>query len=124
MIDWNKPIETVDGRKASILCSYPGLERTGPKIIHVLNKGQSLYGYGDVFIVNEQGYRCDDRAIYSKRQEPFIRNAPVKREGWVRVINNNGLPFMPGDVVFSEKASAEAACQKLGGMPAFVTWEE
>lgn len=115
MINWDKPIETVDGRKARLV------EADIEKLQHI------VYVYGksdDVFLVNDEGYRCDDRAIYSKRQEPFIRNARVKLEGWARVINNGGLPVMSGDVVFSEKASAEAACQRLGGMPAFVTWEE
>ncbi len=116
MIDWNKRLETVDGHQAR----YISQMATGV-IVYVLG-GQGRCG--DVFLVNDEGYRCDDRAIYSKRQEPFIRNARVKREGWARVINNNGLPFMPGDIVFSDKASAEAACQRLGGMPAFVTWDE
>ena len=123
MIDWNKPIETVDGRKAAILCSYPGLERTGSKIIHVLNKGQSLYGYGDVFIVNEQGYRCDDRSVFSGRKEPFIRNAPVKREGWCRMFRERGKLIVDCDVVYSTKESAEAACRRHGGDPAFMAWE-
>ena len=78
--------------------------------------------FGDVFLVDEKGFRCDDSAPEEPMQ--IIRNAPVKREGWARVISNNGLPLMAGDVVFSEKASAEVACQKLGGIPAFITWEE
>jgi len=70
MIDWNKPIETVDGRAARLV------ETNIEKLQHI------VYVYGksdDVFLVDPEGYRCDDRAIYSKRQEPFIRNAPVKR---------------------------------------------
>ena len=117
MIDWNKPIETVDGRAARFVFHMGENQR----IIYV---NGIMSESGDVFLVNDEGCRCDDRAIYSKRQEPFIRNARVKREGWGRVQINNGLSFMIGDVVFSEKASAEAACENLGGVPAFIAWEE
>ena len=120
MIDWDKPIETVDGCKAHLIQT----NATEPGIWHMVHVLGGPGRYGDVFIVNHEGYRCDDRAIYSKRQEPLIRNARVKREGWGRVVSNGGLPFIIGDNVFSEKASAEAACQKLGGIPAFITWEE
>jgi len=121
MIDWAKPIETVDGRKALRLAE--GINDAW-HCVYVSPGEASNCGKPDVFLVDNAGVRCDDRAIYSKRQEPIIRNIPVKREGWGRVNSNGGLPFMIGDVVFSEKASAEAACQKLGGIPAFITWEE
>ena len=120
MIDWDKPIQTVEGTYARLLET----NATEPEIWHIVHVLGSPGRYGEVFIVNHEGVRCDDRAIYSKRQEPIIRNFPVKREGWVRVWNSNGFPCVFSDVVFAEKASAEAACKKLGGVPAFVTWEE
>ena len=120
MIDWDKPIETVDGRGAKIIARLPNAA-DAPTMVWIESDRN---GFGDVFLVNNEGVRCDDRAIYSKRQEPLIRNVRVKREGWGRVKSNNGLPFTIGHIVFSEKASAEAACQMLGGIPAFITWEE
>lgn len=115
MIKWDKPIETVDGRKARKIQT---VQNELWNIVFVPGENS-----GDVFLINAEGCICGDRTNL-RISKPFIRNARVKREGWVRVINVGGLPFMPGDVVFSEKASAEAACQKLGGIPAFITWEE
>lgn len=118
MIDWTKPIETVGGRAArKITTVHKQIELWN--IVFVPGEN-----FGDVFLVNDEGFICGDRTDLSTRRELFIRNVPVKREGWGRVNSNNGLPFMIGDVVFSEKASAEAACQRLGGVPAFITWEE
>lgn len=104
MIDWNKPIETVDGRKARLV------ETNIEKLQHI------VYVYGksdDVFIVDYEGYRCDDRAIYSKRQEPFIRNARVKREGWVNIYG-----------VYKTEEEAKRACVADSGFQRFVSWEE
>ena len=79
MIDWDKPIETVDGRGAKIIARLPNAA-DAPTMVWIESDRN---GFGDVFLVNNEGYRCDDRALFSARQEPFIRNAPVKREGWV-----------------------------------------
>ena len=107
MIDWTKPIETVDGRKARLVLHLDKNQR----IIYV---NGMMSESGDVFLVNDQGYRCDDRAIYSKRQEAFIRNVPVKREGWVNIY-----------AVHETKEDAEKACADLSGKCArFVRWEE
>lgn len=76
MINWRKPIETVGGRKARLV--EANIE-TGRIIVYTYS------GSGDVFLVDEEGYRRDERASDSERQEPFIRNARVKREGWVLV---------------------------------------
>ena len=81
MIDWDKPIETVDGCKALLITT----NATEPGIWHMVHVLGGPGRCGDVFIVNHEGYRCDDRAIYSKRQEPLIRNARVKRKAWIRL---------------------------------------
>ncbi len=79
MIDWTKPIETMDGRRVNWVAD---LIKVGTVIyVYPVSPGNP----GDVFIVSQEGVRCDDRAIYSKRQEPFIRNVKVKREGWVNI---------------------------------------
>ena len=77
MIDWTKPIETVDGRKAR------KLQTELHELWHLVYVPSDRTG--DVFLVNAEGFRCDDRAIYSKRQEPFIRNVKVKRVAWCLV---------------------------------------
>ena len=120
MIDWEKPIQAMDGRKAIVCRAVISRSGEGAKVVYVSFPPGAVFG--DVFLVDEKGFRCDDSAPEKPMQ--IIRNVPVKREGWVRVINNNGLPFVCGDVVFSEKQAAEAACQRLGGIPAFITWEE
>ena len=112
MINWDKPIETVDGEPARVISTdYTGYDGSNSYIVQIEGKHFARLGF---FKEDGKPHGSCDR----------IRNARVKREGWVRLINNNGLPFTPGHVVFLEKASAEAACQKLGGMPAFITWEE
>ena len=93
MIDWNKPIETVDGRKALVIGSHP--EPRGdpndegyfvPRMVWIESTRNSLFG--DVFLVMPSGVRCDDTAWRARPsvpevREPFIRNVRVKREGWV-----------------------------------------
>jgi hypothetical protein len=82
MIDWTKPIETVDGCNARVIQT----NATEPKIWHMVHVLGGPGRYGDVFIVNNEGYLCDDRTMGRKySQEPFIRNVRVKREGWVLV---------------------------------------
>ena len=100
MIDWTKPIETVDGRKARLVLHMDENQR----IIYV---NGMMSESGDVFLVNDEGY------IYSKRQEPFIRNVRVKREGWVNIYG-----------VYKTEEEAKSACVADSGRQRFVTWEE
>ena len=100
MIDWTKPIETVDGRKARLVLHMDENQR----IIYV---NGMMSESGDVFLVNDEGY------IYSKRQEPFIRNARVKREGWVNIYG-----------VYKTEEEAKKACVADSGRHRFVRWEE
>lgn len=111
MIDWDKPIETVDGRRAKVLTCVAAGEKHG-RSVYITPKDD--FGFGDVFIVDDEGYRCDDRAIYSKRQEPFIRNARVKREGWVNIYH----------VHETEAAAIQCRSQNEGVVTRFVRWEE
>ena len=120
MIDWEKPIQAIDGRKVYVCRAVISRSGEGAKVVYVAPPPGAVFG--EAFLVDKKGFRCDDSAPEEPVQ--IIRNARVKREGWVRVISNNGLPYSPGDVVFSERASAELACQQLGGVPAFITWEE
>jgi hypothetical protein len=111
MIDWNKPIETVEDKlKAKIIARLSDVE-DAPTMIWVESDRN---GWGNIFLIDNQGYRCDDRAIYSKRQEPFIRNVRVKREGWVNIYG-----------VYKTEEEAKRACVDLDrGCHRFVRWEE
>ena len=115
MINWDKPIETIDGCKARLIET----NAREPVIWHIVYVSSIAdpYGFGDVFIVNNEGFRCDDRAIYSKRQEPFIRNARVKRKAWIR------LPiydYYKADT----KEECEASITKSGYKAVYCEWEE
>lgn len=126
MIDWNKPIETVDGHQARYIRGMA----TG-SIVYVLGGPGRC---GDVFLVNDEGYRCDDRAIYSKRQEPFIRNVRVKREGWVLVEPEKNRSFknivatLRTSHVYPTEEEALRAIEyygaEAGTKPALLQWEE
>jgi hypothetical protein len=127
MIDWTKPIETVDGRKVNWVAD-------------LIDVGAVIYVYpvssgnpGDVFIVSQEGVRCDDRALFSARQEPFIRNVKVKKEGWVLIrppvktlINLSAL--LATYHVYPSEAEAREAMDyysvELGTKPVHLTWEE
>ena len=124
MIDWNKPIETVDGRKALVIGSHP--EPRGhpydegyfvPRMVWVESTRSHLFG--DVFLVMPSGVRCDDTAWRARPsvpevREPIIRNARVKREGWVNIYH----------VHKTEAAAIQCRSQNEGVVTRFVRWEE
>lgn len=111
MINWNKPIETMDGRKARVV------ETIGPHLSRIIwVEGISL---GDVFIVNDEGHRCDDSAPIGQQQ--IIRNAPVKREGWA--IKKKGSDRFWHSLIYSSKENAEKN-KPDGGVVFRMEWEE
>jgi hypothetical protein len=127
MIDWTKPIETVDGRKVNWVAD---LIEVGTVIyVYPVSPGNP----GDVFIVSQEGVRCDDRAIYSKRQEPFIRNVKVKKEGWVLMRPTiEALISLSGILAHTHVYPSEEAARngmdyykvEPGTKPVHLTWEE
>ena len=128
MIDWTKPIETMEGRHARRITTTR-IEQS--HIIFVPSRD-----WGDIFLVNDSGFRCDDRAIYSKRQEPFIRNVKVKKEGWVlmRPWRDQPAPpfslarFLATNHAYSSEEEAREAMDyysvEPGTKPVYLTWEE
>ena len=119
MINWNKPIETVDGRKAR------KIQTVHNELWYLVWVAPEYEGPGDVYMVNAEGCRCDSRSIEMGLQtSQFIRNARVKREGWVRVRREHGAPVIASDMVYSSRKAVEEDCELRGGMPAFITWEE
>ncbi len=125
MIDWTKPIETVDGRKARKL-------RTElHELWHLVYVPSDRTG--DVFLVNAEGFRCDDRALFSARQEPLIRNVKVKKEGWVlmrppvgTLINLSALLATNHVYASEEEARTAMYCYSVepGTKPVHLKWEE
>jgi hypothetical protein len=93
-------------------------------------------GWGDVYLVNYEGFRVDDRALFSARQEPFIRNVKVKREGWVlmRPWRDQPAPpfslarFLATNRAYTSEAEAREAMDyysvEPGTKPVYLTWEE
>ena len=131
MIDWTKPIETVDGRKARVIAHLPDPPGDSndegyfvPRMVCV--ESAICGGFGDVFLVTDRGVRCDDtawRARYSVPQirEPFIRNVRGKREGWV--LKREGINLLSDYRVFeTEKAAKEAISSDE--IVARMEWEE
>jgi len=117
MIDWDKPIETLEGWPAKVI-STDYKSRFSKLYVAQIERP----GAGRDPIMSYIAWFKQDGTPWETTYQ--IRNVPVKREGWVRVWNSNGFPCVFSDVVFTEKASAEAACKKLGGVPACVVWEE
>ncbi len=134
MIDWTKPIETVeDGTPARVLGLLslsmasspltPDADGFEPMMVWV--KGDRNGGWGNIFLVNNQGYRCDDRALFSARQEPFIRNVRVKREGWVVArASIAAAPVIERTRLYATQEEAQAGCVWEKSFPMFVSWEE
>ncbi len=109
MIDWTKPIETVDGRRAKTLSGIIS-GQTRARAVYITPPAGGVFG--DVFLVNEDGFRCDDDAPLELCQ--VIRNAPVKREGWVNIYA----------VHKTEAAAIQCRSQHEGVVTRFVRWEE
>ena len=134
MIDWTKPIETTDGLKARVMSLLslamasspltPDADGFEPMMVWV--EGQNNGGWGNVFLVNNEGFRVDDRALFSARQEPFIRNVKVKKEGWVNVYSATSSSYPYCKAIYPTKAEAERNPLKH---PDYITttkieWEE
>jgi len=112
MIDWNKPIETVDGRKARVI------ETLRQELWLLVWVAAEYEGPGDVYIVDVEGCRCDSRSLQMGLQtSQFIRNMRVKRKAWIR------LPiyaFYKGDT----KEEIEAQITNPNYKAVYCEWEE
>ena len=118
MIDWDRPIETVDGRKARLV------ETHRQELWLLVWVEAEFEGPGDVYLVNAEGCRCDSRSIEMGLQtSQFIRNVPVKIEGWAVVKHypdrgDRGCFVIIGsDIVQSEAEAREfhLKAKKLAG---------
>jgi hypothetical protein len=132
MIDWTKPIETVDGRKARKLRTEL---RELWHLVYVPSDST-----GDVFLVNAEGFRCDDRKPkYPHHNPQFIRNVKVKKEGWVLMVPPTKTSFVTftGPMYETKEKALEALEDFLmkmdyhstlslqpGIKPVYLKWEE
>jgi hypothetical protein len=116
MIDWTKPIETVDGRKARVI-------KTLRLELWLLVWVAAEYeGPGDVYMMNAEGCRCDSRSIEMGLQtSQFIRNVRVKREGWV--LKRKGLNLLGDYRVFETEKNASDA-SSFSEEVIRIEWEE
>ena len=118
MIDWTKPIETVDGRRAKVLSGVMlASDHTRARAVYITPPAGG--NFGDVVLVNDNGFRCDDNALL--KTEQIIRNAPVKREGWV--MKREGWVNIYA-VHKTEAAAIQCRSQHEGVVTRFVRWEE
>ena len=140
MIDWDKSIETTEDRTPArvlgllslSLASLPSNRAPNPSEPMMVWVESDRNGWGNIFLINNEGYRCDDRALFSARQEPFIRNVPVKVEGWVLMRSFSGSlvgRYLANDHVYDSEAEAKSAKATLFGAdpgvkPVHLTWEE
>jgi hypothetical protein len=136
MIDLTKPIETVeDGRPARVIGLLPFVinpDENGFKPVMVWVEGdRSDCGWGNVFLVNHEGFRVDDRALFSARQEPFVRNVKVKKEGWVLMRpyrKTMDSRYLVNDQVYNSETDAQMAMAYYSSepeiKPVYLTWEE
>ena len=122
MIDWTNPIETVDGREARRLIGPVNAEF---HCVYTLPDPESCGSKHDVFLVDNKGVRCDDRAIYSARQGPFIRNVKVKKEGW-QTIHRTRHGKYTGSILYESEELAHKAGSQFSDYVATVKikWEE
>ena len=109
MIDWTKPIETVDWRKARLVETH---RQELWLLVWVASENE---GPGDVYMMTAKGCRCDSRSIEMGLQtSQFIRNVRVKREGWVNIYG----------VFKTEEEAKRASMDAYIGCQRFVRWEE
>jgi hypothetical protein len=133
VIDWTKPIETVDGRPARKLVT--GVNELW-HCVYVKTPGF----IGDVYLVNHEGHRCDDRCTVSEKANQFIRNVKVKKEGWVLMVPPTKTSFVSftGPMYATKEKALEALEEVLmkmdyhsalsfkqpGIKPVHLKWEE
>ena len=116
MIDWNKPIETVDGRKARVI------ETLRQELWFLVWVASENEGPGDVYMMNAEGCRCDSRSIEMGLQtSQFIRNVRVKREGWV--LKRKGMNLLGDYRVHETEKQAWEACSDSGEVLR-IEWQE
>ena len=115
MIDWDKPIETVDGRGAKVLSR--GYWRKG-EIYCVVAVEDPETGDSKILIVNPTtGYgQAAPVALNAS-----IRNVRVKREGWV--LKRKGMNILGDYRVHETEKQAWEACSD-DGEPLRIEWEE
>jgi len=102
MIDWTKPIETMEGWKAKIVSTdYKTISSTLYLVQIERPSGTSILGW----------YREDGQLWET---QTLLRNVKVKREGWVNIY-----------AVYKTEEEAKRACVDADrNYHRFVKWEE
>jgi hypothetical protein len=117
MVDWTKPIETVTGQQARVLVTdlkprpYIGMQVCAA--VAVLDSE----GFENVHPVSLDGKNGSGT--------PFIRNKPVKREGWINVYRQRGTHENNRRcVLWLDKAAADDEADQDRLACIRIEWEE
>lgn len=106
MIDWDKPIETVEGNPARVISTDHRYSGENLAVIQIEHPGFSCVGY------------------YHQNGEPTfgsvrIRNRKTKREGWINIYGDDRT----GKVIYKTKEDAEGSSTfKIATVK--IEWEE
>jgi len=106
MIDWDKPIETVEGNPARVISTDHRYSGETLAVIQIEHPGFSCVGY------------------YHKNGEPAfgsvnIRNRKTKREGWINIYRDG----FTGETIYETKEDAEnSSTFKIATIK--IKWEE
>jgi hypothetical protein len=120
MIDWTKPIETMEGWKAKVVSTdYKTISSTLYLVQMERPSGASILGW----------YREDGRPWET---QALLRNVKVKKEGWVLIrlssASMDGRYLHNGRVYASEAEAKSAKTNWYGAdpgvKPVYLTWEE
>lgn len=107
MIDWDKPIETEDGRPA-----------------RVISRDYRITRYGICMMVQIEEAEYSHTASYTLQGDPTLigpklRNRKTKREGWINIYDG-GL----GKIIHSAEATAKAFAKPDVKATIKIEWEE
>jgi hypothetical protein len=120
MIDWTKPIETMEGWKAKIVSTdYKTISSTLYLVQMERPSGASILGW----------YREDGQPWET---QTLLRNVKVKKEGWVLMRPSSASMdgrYLTDDRVYASEAKAKSANANwygadFGVKPVRITWEE
>lgn len=115
MIDFNKPVETTDGRPVRVLCVD---KIGGMPVVCLIKNGQDFDDEERVYRANLDGELPDTRSFALRNVAP----KPVKREGWINISKGN----LPDSVVWKSEAAAKdyARGYKVEIQTVRIEWEE
>lgn len=105
-IDWDKPIETVEGHPARVLSTDARYSGDTLAVIQIEHPGHSCVGY----------YHKNGEPAFGS---PEIRNRKTEREGWINIYKDNYT-----SEIHESKEEAISAARKTVIATIKIEWEE